>query len=76
MYIVINYIRVAIDSRNHLCVLGLCNIENSLLPLLQHRHHDYCCNTALEYFTKINRAQHHQICVVLETAMASGMKPL
>ena len=44
------------------------DIENGALQLLQQSYHNYCCDIALEYFTIINRAQHHWTCVPLETA--------
>ena len=50
-------------------ILGLGNIDNSALQLLQQikRHCDYCCDTKLEYFTTghsikehgINKRMHH-----------------
>ena len=49
-------------------VLGLSNIKNSELQLLQQRHCDYCHNIALEYFTVKNKAKHHHTCIPLETA--------
>ena len=45
--------------------VGLGNIENTTLQLLQQSHCNYCHNTA------INRAQHHYTCVPLESATAS-----
>ena len=48
------------------------NIENSALQSLQQRHHGYCHNTALEYFTITTE---HSI-IKHETAIPSGMKPL
>ena len=56
---------LAIDG--HLNV-GLGDIENSELLLLQQRHCDYCHDIALEYFTITNKAKHHCTCVPLETA--------
>ena len=55
----------------HVYTLGLSKIENTILRLLQQSHCDDCHDIALEYFTIINRAQHHNICVPLETAIAS-----
>ena len=56
---------MAIDG--HLNV-GLGDIENSELRLLQQRHCDYCHDIALEYFTIKNKAKHHHTCIPLETA--------
>ena len=42
-------------------VIGVGDIENSALQLLQQRYHNYCCeacDTVLEYFTIMSRAQH------------------
>ena len=55
----------------HVYTIGLSGIENTALQLLQQSHCDYCHDIALEYFTIINRAQHHYICLPLETAIAS-----
>ena len=52
-------------------LLGLSDIDNITLRLLQQNHCDYCHDTALEHFTIINRARHHDTCVPLDTAKAS-----
>ena len=50
--------------------VGLGDIKNTTLRLLQQGHCDYCHDIALEYFTIIYRVQHHYTCVPLETAIA------
>ena len=47
--------------------LGLGDIENSELQLLQQRHCDYCHDIALEYFTIKSEEKHHRTCIPLET---------
>ena len=51
--------------------VGLGDIDYITLGLLQQSHCDYCHDIALEYFTIINRARHHNTCVPLDTAIAS-----
>ena len=51
--------------------VGLGDIENTTLRLLQQNHCDYCHDIALEYFTIKTSAQHHCTCVPLETAIVS-----
>ena len=51
--------------------LGLGDIENSELQLLQQRHCDYCHDIALEYqFYYKKQSKHHCTCVSLEIAIA------
>ena len=45
----------------HTYILGLGDIENIELQLLQQRHCDYCHNIALEY-SIANKAKHHCTC--------------
>ena len=74
-----NLVLVMVDGHMHLgaqpsihvYTLGLSGIKNTALQLLQQSHYDFCNDIALEYFTMINRVQHHYICVPLETAIAS-----
>ena len=49
--------------------VGLGDIENTELQLLQQRHCDYCHDIALKYFTITNKAKHRCTCVLLETAI-------
>ena len=66
-----------VRSTNGVYHIGLGDIKNTTLQLLQQGHCDYCQDIALVYFTIINRMQHHYTRVPTAIAFLSiGMNLL